>query len=57
MVLKVDIGPWRQTFESLPLEHRELSSLPLRHVVGVLYISTDRDLKHHEMRRALGGVR
>ena len=43
--LKVDIGPWRQTVESLPLEHRELSSLLLRHVVGVLQIFTDRDLK------------
>ena len=37
---------------SLPLGHRELSSLPLRHVVKVLQISTDRDLKHHKMRCA-----
>ena len=55
MQLKVDIGPWRQTIESLPLGHRELSSLPLRHVVGVLQISTDRDLKHLEMRCAFVG--
>ena len=36
---------------SLPLGHRELSSLPLRHVVGVLQISTDKDLKHDKMHR------
>ena len=44
--LKVDIGPCRQTIESLPLGHKELSSLPLRHVVGVFQISTFWDLKH-----------
>ena len=43
-------------FSPLPLGHRELSSLPLRHVVGVLQISTDRDLKHRKMHRALGMV-
>ena len=57
MELKVDIGPWKKTIESLPLGHRELSSLPLRHVIGVLQISTDRDLKHHKMSSAFVGVR
>ena len=36
------------------LGHKELSSLPLRNVVGVLQISTDRDLKHHKMSSAMG---
>ena len=40
---------------SLPLGHRELSSLPLRQVVGVLQISTNRDLKHHKMCSMLRG--
>ena len=31
----VDIGPCRQTIEFLPLEHRELSSLPLRRRLGL----------------------
>ena len=55
MVMKVDIGPWRQTIEFLPLGYRELISLPLRHVVGVLQISIDRDLKHYKMRYAVVG--
>ena len=55
MELKVDIRPQRQTIESLPLGHRELISLPLRHLVGVLQISTDRDLKHYKMRSAFVG--
>ena len=38
-------------------EGRQLSSLPLRHVVGILQISTDRDLKHRKMCRTLVGVR
>ena len=55
MQLRVDIGPYRQTSESLPLGHRELSSLPLGHEVGVLHISTDRDLKHYKMSWAFVG--
>ena len=53
--LRVDIGPCRQTIESLPLVHRELSSLSSRHVDGVLQISTDRDLKHYKMLCAFVG--
>ena len=52
---EIEIGPCMQTIESLPLGHRELSSLPLRHIVGVLQISIDRDLKHHGMRSAFVG--
>ena len=50
-----EIGPCRQTFESLPLGHGELSSLPFRLVVEVLQISTDRDLEHYKMCRVFVG--
>ena len=55
MELKVDIGPRRQTIESLLLGHRELSSLPLTHVIGALQISTNTNLKHYKMRNAFVG--
>ena len=52
-----EIGPCRQTIERLRMEFSaiELSSLPSRHVVGVLKISTDRDLKHYKMHWAFVG--
>ena len=45
------------TVEKLRLDDggRQLSSLPLRHVVEDLQISTDRDLKHRRMRCAFVG--
>ena len=52
---EIEIGRCSQATESLPLGHRELISLPLRHVVGVLQISTDRDLKHRKMRSVFVG--
>ena len=54
---EVGVRPCRQTIESMALELWELSSLPLKHIVGVLQISTDRDLKHYKMRCTLVGVR
>ena len=47
---RLDHGDRQLSF--LPLRNRELSSVLLRHVIGVLQISTDRDLKYHKMRCA-----
>ena len=51
-------GFWKRVSWELWLDHggRESWVSAVEDVVGVLLISTDRDLKHHNMRRVLGIV-